>query len=172
MRRFLIALVSLAALSGCMQNVPQETSASTAEVVPGKSYVDLTTAGILFNNICLDTMPSFKVEQVAQLNTMFRQHPETGTYYHKYLDLSVKVQKHGNGKACSMVFSSRKDPMELAIGMSAFPAIHSGKSNPTVMVGQDGSASVQLARGAEFTFIATGRNGGRNYYRAALIVPR
>lgn len=158
-----------------MQDTPSVAAtevAATAEIVPGTGYVGTSIAMSLFQDACLETMPTFKFENTELAKSMFRQNPKTGTYYHQNLDLSVKVQKVGAGKACSMVFSSKEEPSQLAIGMSLLPATVSGSSNPTIDFTSDNSTSVQLARGAKFTFVTTGRNNGRNYYRAAVIVPR
>lgn len=85
--------------TGCAPNV---NVAQSLEASPGPDLIPPSYAGNFFTEICLTTAPSFSGVPRAIAGEPFVQHTGTGTYYHKYADLSIKVSEYG----CSLVFRS------------------------------------------------------------------
>jgi hypothetical protein len=159
MMRPLPAIMVAALLSAC---VPTASTTSSASIGPGDEPVDALFAGIMFGDVCVDTLPDFAGAPAALEG--YRQNTATGTYYHPNLDLSVKLTPD-NGGTCSMVFSSRADAVEIAISVLAA----AGADGPENALGLDpitGAGSTVAKGGAVVQFLPAGRNGGRQYYRA------
>ncbi len=155
--------LAMACLAACLQ-----VGAVRAEVGPGPASVDGATGADLFTEICLDTLPEFRKAAAVVQALPFRQHPDTGTWYHRDLDLSVKLFTDGGHTYCSMVFSSRDAAGELAMFFGFTAALAS--DNPQLGVDPDAdTAMVQLPRGAVFEFTPGASAGGKQYYRARIV---
>ncbi|MGB5069289.1 MAG: hypothetical protein WBO29_18175 [Albidovulum sp.] len=162
-------LLAALVLGGCVTPDPASqapVSAPATDVGPGPAQADGTSAGVIFSSVCADTAPSFRQAPAILAKMPFRQHPTTGTYYHQNLDLSVKLMP----KRCSMVFSSRENPMQLGLGLAAFAAVDSG-SNQMGIDPDTGASATKGKGGTAFEFVPLGRANGRNMYRAVLIAP-
>jgi hypothetical protein len=96
--RFSVFLITFFVAS-CVKGVGVEQSASAQ---PGQDLIPPSFAGNFFTEICLTTAPSFENVSHAISGEPFVQHQKTGTYFHKYADLSIKVSDYG----CSLVFKS------------------------------------------------------------------
>lgn len=98
----MLPAISIVALSGCLgtASVPISTNAS-----PGEGLIPPSFAGNFFTEICLVTAPSFEGVPNAIAGEPFTQNSNTGTYYHNFSDLSIKVHEQG----CSLVFKSDLD---------------------------------------------------------------
>ena len=98
-KSFLFAATLSIGLGGCNvhSGVAQSSSAT-----PGTDLIPPSFAGNFFTEICLTTAPSFDGVPQAIAGEPFVQHSETGTYFHKFADLSIKVTDLG----CSLVFKS------------------------------------------------------------------
>lgn len=87
-----------------------QKAAQTAQekgITIGEGEVDANTASLMFKSICVDPFPDFTRSKEAIANHPFNQNPESGTYYHNDLSLSVKLaEEPGKLKSCSMVFRS------------------------------------------------------------------
>lgn len=93
------AILSVLILSACMRDtvVPLSPNAE-----PGADLIPPDFAGNFFTEVCLTTAPEFIDVPQAIAGEPFVQHQETGTYFHKFADLSIKVSDYG----CSLVFKS------------------------------------------------------------------
>lgn len=87
------------ASAGC---VSSSGVARSADAEPGVDLIPPSFAGNFFTEICLTTAPSFERVGQAIAGEPFVQNSGTGTYYHKFADLSIKVSDYG----CSLVFKS------------------------------------------------------------------
>ena len=156
-------LAALAILvAGCMETQPT-TAVSRGDVRPGTHQVDGIIASGLFGQICVETSPKFSRTRSVIAALPFMQHPETGTYYHQNLDLSVKLTNGANDSTCSMVFASKDSPMQLSIIMSV------AAGSPSIGIDPSGhSSSTTLPNGAQMRFLSVGRTAGKNYYTAAI----
>ncbi|MFK7752298.1 MAG: hypothetical protein AB8B51_07085 [Sedimentitalea sp.] len=169
LRRLIGVLGVLAVLAGCEDTLSTQ-SASQSSVRPGTSVVDGVIAATMFSSICIEAVPNF-TQLPARLNTAaFKQNPETGTYYHQKLDLSVRFNKRGGSEdgSCSMVFGSRDKAGEIALLVSS-AALRKGASKPNATLALNpntNSASTKLIGGSEFLFNPVQRHNGRGYYRA------
>lgn len=101
---FITTLVFLLSLVGCVKEVGLLQSPNAE---PGSNLIPPSFAGNFFTEICLTTAPSFENVPQAISGEPFVQHQETGTYFHKFADLSIKVHDYG----CSLVFKS-----EMSVG--------------------------------------------------------
>ena len=158
----LIAALGLAACVPGGATAPSGQAATSGDsgVNPGAEMADGISAMLIFTRVCLDTQPHFKKAPAVLADLPFRQRPETGTYYHQNLDLSVKLV----GGRCSMVFTSADDPTQLGILMSAASGNGQMSIDPNT-----GAASTVTKNGARLEFEPIGRSKGRNWYRAVLI---
>ncbi|MCG7492923.1 hypothetical protein [Thalassobius sp. Cn5-15] len=96
------AIVSILLVSACMKGVGVSLSPNAQ---PGEDLIPPSYAGNFFTEVCLRTAPNFTGVPQAISGEPFVQHQETGTYFHKFADLSVKVSDYG----CSLVFKSEAD---------------------------------------------------------------
>ncbi len=87
-----------------------EQTASSGDVGPGPELADPVIASMMFSDVCVDTAPSFAGAPRVLQSLPFRQHPETGTYYHTNLNLSFKVFSDGGRRICSIVFATDEAP--------------------------------------------------------------
>ncbi len=149
-------------LIGCVETQPPAQTSPSA-VVPGTHPVDSASAMSLISDICVDTLPRFANAPAVLAKMPFQQNPQTGTYYHRSLDLSIKLHTDKGRKICSMVFVSKDDPAQLAL-LIPIAASSQGGGNK-ILVGPDMSQSaVALAGGARLTFQPIGQNAGKKYY--------
>ncbi|MGB3178944.1 MAG: hypothetical protein WBH14_13470 [Albidovulum sp.] len=170
------ALLSSVLLSACVAEKPSApqvagnsgvgaliTSARSGQVVPGPDPVDMATAANMFDSVCKETQPSLARAEKVVRSLPFTQDPKTGTYFHKKLDLSVKLVRD-NGGACSMVFGSKEEPMVLALALAM-----SVSSNGEIGVDAANGASATKGPGnSEFTFLTVNRMRNRTYFHAVL----
>jgi hypothetical protein len=82
---------------------------------PGENLIPPEFAGNFFTEICLVTAPSFDRVPQAISGEPFVRHATTGTYFHKFADLSIKVSDYG----CSLVFRSEMSVDETISGLAA-----------------------------------------------------
>ena len=165
-RVFLVIGLSIG-LSGCVETQPPaQTSRST--VVPGTHPVDPDTAVSILSDICVDTLPRFAKAPAVLAKMPFQQHPQTGTYYHRSLDLSIKLHSDKGRKICSMVFASKDDPAQLALLIPIAAASPQNKQIDVFVTPDMSQSTATLPRGAQLTFQPIGRDAGRNYYNATV----
>ncbi|WP_420857489.1 hypothetical protein [Marivivens marinus] len=165
------ALVALAALGGCVEpgaNPPaQPVSAASAAgpVVPGETPADAIFAAALFGQICAENAPTFRNAGATLGGLPFRQHPQTGTYYHSNVNLSVKIFPPSSGTtACSMVFVSRDDAMTIGLAIAA-------QVSDDGQIGVNPDTGATMAQGPGGTVLIvepTIRQGRDQFYRAVL----
>jgi len=123
------------------------------------------TATSILQRVCIDTAPSFKKAPAVMAKMPFRQHPVTGTYYHQNLDLSIKLMS----KRCSMVFTSKDDPMEVGIAISVAGG---GQSSGTVGLDPNTGGTVTKTKtGLTIELDPMGRQNGRSWYHAVVLAP-
>jgi hypothetical protein len=123
-RKYTMPFFALA-LSGCLN------SASVAEspnARPGKNLIPPDFAGNFFTEVCLVTAPSFEGVAGAIAGEPFVRHKQTGTYFHKFADLSIKVSDYG----CSLVFKSELSKDETLAGLAAGVTKNAKNWNVTV----------------------------------------
>lgn len=149
-------LVACFALAGCV--APQGVAPTSGEVGPGSARVDAMDAAFIFSDVCVKTAPGFAKAPAAMQSMPFAQHPETGTYYHKNLDLSIKLMP----KRCSMVFRSGDDTMMVGIAMSG--------AVPAPEIALDPITDGTTAKGPKGTTL-TVSPVGNGMFRAVLIAP-
>ncbi len=143
--------------------------AASAEVGPGKGKVDAIFGSLMFSDICAKTLPRFRSAPSVLAKMRFKQSPETGTYFHQSLDMSVKLFEQNGRQVCSMVFSSREEPMLLAMmfGTSVISATNS--DNALTLGDGDDIVSVALPRGAKFRLLRQVIKG-RKLFHAYIIL--
>ena len=100
------------ALTGCL-NVAGVAESPNAR--PGKNLIPPGLAGNFFTEVCLVTAPNFEEVPQSIAGEPFIRHQETGTYFHKFADLSIKVSDYG----CSLVFKSELSIDETISGLAA-----------------------------------------------------
>ena len=119
--KYALVLFALA-FSGCF-NVAESANART-----GGSLIRSDFAGNFFTEICLITAPNFQEVPQAIAGEPFYRHQETGTYFHKFADLSIKVSEYG----CALVFKSELSIDETISGLAAGTAKTAKKWNVTL----------------------------------------
>ena len=136
------------ALSGCLGtgSVPISANAS-----PGQDLMPPSFAGNFFTEICLVTAPSFEGVPNAIAGEPFTQNSKTGTYYHNFADLSIKVHEQG----CSLVFKS-----ELDVDKTITKLAHGTRKNAK-------NWSVEIGRNISVTSRPSPDGRGR-YYRMSI----
>lgn len=178
----LLSVFAMAAftLAGCMesqqQNSPIATTGSGDEqvvavltdpaseaVLPGSKAADWDEALGIFESVCVKTYPNMTAAKAAVSKLPFAVNPQTGTYYHKNLDLSIKLFE-GRPKACSLVFGSRQDFLEVAI---PFAAITGSGANIEIFE-TPRSAVTTGPNNSTFVIQPFGNDPKRNYYNAVL----
>ncbi len=157
-------------VAGCVPSetvAPQVAAGETPvePVGPGTEQADAITATKILQKVCVDTAPSFKKAPAVMAKMPFRQHPVTGTFYHQNLDLSIKLMS----KRCSMVFTSKDDPIVLSIAISAAGGKQS--SGSIDLDPSNGSSMTKTKTGLTIELDAMGRDNGRNWYRAVVLAP-
>ena len=141
---------------------------ASAEDLAGSKPVGIENATNMFQKICVETLPDFKRAKAILDASGFAANPETGTLYHPTLNLSFKVKSGKANGACSMVFVSRTDPLQLGIALST-AAVTSGRGDGGVgMDPQTGFAQVDLGKGTIMTFEPSMKMGGDRYYHAVI----
>ena len=104
---------------------PLPAAAQQAPVEPGPNAVDPLDAAVLFQQVCTASAPDFTGVPKVLSALPFQQHPETGTFYHRDLDLSFKVQDRDGEMQCSMVFGTEmldsSDTLALTLAGSGAP---------------------------------------------------
>lgn len=168
-RAALIAAMALA-LAGCV-DTQSSAPASRNDIRPGPHQVDGVDAMMMFKRICVEPSPTFADTRSIIATLPFQQHPATGTYYHRNLDLSVKLTPVAGGGVCSMVFASKDESSQLALMMSLAGASFndSNRVGSEIFIDPDASrSSTNLAGGAQLVFHPLGRKAGKNYYKAAI----
>ncbi|WP_284162588.1 hypothetical protein [Frigidibacter sp. SD6-1] len=123
----------------------------------------------LFDSVCLKGLPRFAASKSALAKLPVTYSAPTDTYVHKSLDLSFLV-KPGKGGTCSMIFASREEANVLALAFGMTGALHGGPAE--VGIDPRTGASVSKAKGgATILFERAGRQRGRAYYHAYVVVP-
>lgn len=172
----LAGLIAAVTLSACVNTTPSPPPADAAklaeqvaqsDVGPGPDQVDGIGASIIFRDVCVATAPSFRKAPAVMAKMPFRQHPGTGTYYHRNLDLSIKLMP----KRCSMVFTSKDDPSRIGIMVAISPAWFDQESGSVQVAGETGKMASVTNGGAKVEFEPLGRRNSRNWYRAVIIAP-
>ena len=98
-------------LTGC---VSPSGVAESPNAGPGPNLIQPDFAGNFFTEICLTTAPSFERVGQAISGEPFVRNQSTGTYYHKFANLSIKVSDYG----CSLVFKSELNIDETISGLA------------------------------------------------------
>lgn len=164
--RFLVLGSLAAVLAGCVQPTSAVAPAVDSGVGPGSASVDEMDASMIFSKVCGDTAPSFRKAPSVMKGMAFRQRPETGTYYHQNLDLSIKLFP----KRCSMVFGSKSDPLQLGLMLAAAAGVNSG-SNEVSVDPDSGASATKGPKGTSFRFEPGPLHDQYPMYRAVLIAP-
>lgn len=149
--RALLPLVLIGGIAACDAPTGTAFSAQTAEKVPvsanaGPGPKDVTpkVGGALFNQICLQTAPSFQQAPAQIAKHPFVQSALTGTYFHQTIDLSIKL----GPKRCSLVMAGTSlGPQSVATFLDAAKAgtnTHFAKINKT-----DGRTYLQFVAGSK-----------------------
>ena len=99
LKSILSVVLFVSLVAGC---VTAAGVAQSPNARPGHDLIPPSFAGNFFTEICLSTAPSFDNVPQAISGEPFVQDQVTGTYFHKYADLSIKVSDYG----CSLVFQS------------------------------------------------------------------
>lgn len=94
----MIFVLALAACAEVVDPTPVSQNAS-----PGASLMSPYDAGVIFADVCLTRGPKFEQAAEGIEGFDFTQNAQTGTYYHKTVNLSVKVRK----SECSMVYATK-----------------------------------------------------------------
>jgi hypothetical protein len=174
MNRFLPALLAPLALSACVESTGQTQVASVEgpvaavitnipvdpNVKPGPNAVRLTEATALFDKVCVSHYPNLKASE-AEIRKMPFKQATTGTWFHQTLDLSFKLIPER--RACSLVFGSREDPMQLALAMAA-----QATRNQEMGFSLSGQTMTKGPAGSTFEFSPTSRTSNRTYFHAVL----
>ncbi len=143
----LTLLAAILSLAGCVAT--EGGAPATTEVGPGNSLVDAVTAGSMFAIVCAETAPSFANAPAELASLPFVRHPETGTYYHHNLNLSIKLMP----KACSMVFASNEDASVIGLILASGVSGQSGSKSNEIAVNPDsGNASANGPGGTKMRF--------------------
>lgn len=136
MNKIIFCFATAFVLGACNSTAPQRTEAG---LTIGTENVESVSGSIMFGQICADTYPDFDKARQALAAMPFKQNPNTGTYYHQNVDMSVKLIDNGADHICSMVFGSKDDPDGLAIIFAAASA----KAKGNFSFRGTGSAAVQ-----------------------------
>lgn len=166
----LTAVVAMLAVGACTPTVDSPAvngAVATGPVGPGSEQADGLSAMALFSDVCIKTSPSFRGAPAALKKLPFRQHPDTGTYYHQNLDLSIKLMP----KRCSMVFTSRDNANSLGIIAGTTAAMADQDTGEMALDPTSGAASTVAKNGTKVEFAPMGRDHGRNWYRIVAIAP-
>lgn len=160
----LAAILLAVAVTGCAAPATQDATDGAAAFETSREPVSAQEA---LNNfaVCINSAPTF-ADAAGQLSDMtFTQHPQTGTWYHDDLNLSIKLMSD----RCSMVFSSPEEPAELGLILAVGSAMTNEDEKASVDLNPDTGAAGSMARGgAEFTFVPTGFIGEKPYFRAVI----
>ncbi len=162
----LIASISLMACTPT--TTPSKTPSTEQRAVqvaePGIKSVDIASVIPIFEDLCINTSPSFRRTAAEATKYGMIQSEKTGTFFHQTLNLSVNIR---NGK-CSMVFASNEDPGVLAVGLAIATAA-SVKSDTEISVDPiTGTASTKARGGKIMTLNPLPPIKGKKYYRAAI----
>ena len=166
--RWLLLAVPMA-LAAC-EDVPSSTGGSAGAVGPGPHQVDGTVASIMFSQICAQTYPNIEAARAEIVKLPFTQHPQTGTYYHRALDLSFKLTKSSDRQSCSMVFATT-NRYQGALGILVSAGVGSAGIATENKIGLDpatGATVMKLKQNGTFAFRATSSTGSRVYYNAII----
>jgi len=101
-------LLSLAVLTACVSNTPTGVVPPiTKSVSVGTGIVDPLKVASLYDKFCYKHSPTFS-GSIASLKAdkNFKQQPETGTFFHRTLNLSVNATNRGGRATCSMIFKT------------------------------------------------------------------
>jgi hypothetical protein len=99
----LLAALGLAACDDLPTGAPGPgVQVSAGDVGPGPDAADPAVAGDLFARVCEASAPSFAEAPAILRGLPFAQRPATGTWYHRQLDLSIRINP-GNPESCSLV---------------------------------------------------------------------
>ena len=138
---------------------------------PGARSLKGTDAALLFSSVCVEPYPSISKAQAALAQAGFRANPQTGTFYDGKRDASFKVNRVRSGTQCSMVFSSKDNPLQIAtaMGLAGGSGAGDGEGTPVLRIDPNTNrVETKSAAGSTMTFTPTIRNNGKLYYRAAL----
>ncbi|MGB3148802.1 MAG: hypothetical protein WBA91_13750 [Paracoccaceae bacterium] len=174
MRTLTLALGFCVLLAACVAEEPRVAGTSGVEalltdprfetVKPGPNAVEALDALMIFDRVCVETHPSLARAEKAVRAMPFQQNPASGTYYHRTLDLSIKLVKENKG-ACSMVFvSTEKERLGITLLFAA-------AVSTTGSVGVDVEADAATSTGpgnSEFVIFPVGKKGNRTYFHAVL----
>jgi hypothetical protein len=142
-------------VAAVITNVPVDPN-----VKPGPNTVSLVEATTLFDQVCVSHYPNLKASEAEIRKLPFKQ-ASTGTWFHQKLDLSFKVMTER--RACSLIFGSREDPMQLALAMAA-----ESTRSQEVGFSLTGQTVTKGPAGSTFEFSPTSRGSNRTYFHAVL----
>ncbi|UWR45530.1 hypothetical protein [Phaeobacter inhibens] len=173
MRSSLACLVMLM-LAACQTTTSGSSTASAPSNVvatkPGARPLDAMVSTSLFRSICVATYPNLPKAKQALAELGFAQNPTTGTYYDGKRDVSFKLGSGQSGKSCSMVFSSKEEPSELAIAFSVASTVGDKNGSANVLVHPQGKfAETKSVGGSSMRFQHRGRINNKSYFNASLV---
>lgn len=157
--------VGLATLTACVEPTTTAAPSSATFTGPGSDQVSMTEALAIYDTVCIKNAPGFAGSKTPLGAMPFQQNPATGTYFHKTLDLSVKLE----GNACSMVFASPEPAGMLGIAFAT--QVGAGSGNTNLDIGMDPTSGMTMTQGpsgTSFSFRPAIQNAGRSYYQALL----
>lgn len=171
---FPVALLAALSLSACVETTGQTQVASiegpVAAVItrppqgeavrPGSRPVSLDQAVQLFQQVCVANPGNLKAAEAVVRGLPFRQ-ASTGTWFHQNLDLSIKLIPER--RACSMVFGSRENPLQLSLALAVASTVD-GKVDLGFPVG----SRTRGPNGTAFEFGSTSATSNRTYFHAVL----
>jgi hypothetical protein len=105
-----LSLPLILALAACQATPSAQGDVASGPVEPGTDKISGVDAAIMFSQICLDTKAQPAKAKAVLAELPFRQHPQTGTYFHQNLNMSVKLMADGGKPVCSMVVATTSDP--------------------------------------------------------------
>lgn len=157
-------VVGLTTLSACVEPTTTAAPNTAAFSGPGSTLVTVADATTMFNSVCVQTAPSFTKAASVLASMPFQQNPATGTYFHKNLNLSVKLANGG----CSMVFVSEEATPTLGLALAMQVSAANGQNSADIgMDASTGGTMTQGPAGTTFTFRPS-QNGAVNFYQALL----
>lgn len=180
--RLLLGAVALAALAACEPTAtggmvqtasgPVDPAEMVANAPPmGTAPLDLDSAVLAYQSICLDTLPRFAAAEEVVRRQGMAQNPTTGTWYDPRRELSVNLEPSDGRPACSIVFASNDKPQTLSIAVAMATGIESGETPNVFIDFERGGAFTPLANGTEMVF-ETGIGGRSNLHRVLLVAGR
>lgn len=144
-------------------------AATADDIGPGSRQISAETAAKFLVAVCVDQFKNVRQAKRVLAANGFRPSPDTGTFYDNKRDLSFKIGKAKGVHACSMVFTSRAKPVELATMLTVASARENAKGKAAVSVDPETFRGATVSTGgSKMTFRRAGKHDGKWYYHAVL----